>query len=84
MIVDDHPLFREALKTILGRNKRYQVIAEASDSQQGLKLAQSLHPGLVLVDISLPDKSGIQLIRELRKGDPNVKVLVVTVHSQVD
>jgi DNA-binding NarL/FixJ family response regulator len=84
MIVDDHPLFREGLKTIISRNKRYQVIAEAGDSQQGLKLAQSLHPDLVLVDISLPDKSGIQLIRELRKVDPNMKMLVVTMHSKVD
>jgi DNA-binding NarL/FixJ family response regulator len=84
MIVDDHPLFREGLKTIISRNKRYQVIAEAGDSQQGLKLAQSLHPDLVLVDISLPDKSGIQLIRELRTVDPTMKVLVVTMHSKVD
>jgi DNA-binding NarL/FixJ family response regulator len=84
MIVDDHPLFREGLKTIISRNKRYQVIAEAGDSQQGLELAQSLHPDLVLVDISLPDKSGIQLIRELRKADPAMKVLVVTMHSKVD
>jgi DNA-binding NarL/FixJ family response regulator len=84
MIVDDHPLFREGLKTIISRNKRYQVIAEAGDSQQGLKLALSLHPDLVLVDISLPDKSGIQLIRELRKVDPNMKMLVVTMHSKVD
>ena len=84
MIVDDHPLFREGLKTIISRNKHYQVIAEAGDSQQGLKLAQSLQPDLVLVDISLPDKSGIQLIRELRKVDPNMKVLVVTMHSKVD
>ena len=84
VIVDDHPLFREGLKTIISRNKRYQVIAEAGDGQQGLRLAQSLHPDLVLVDISLPDKSGIQLIRELRKVDPNMKVLVVTMHAKVD
>lgn len=84
LIVDDHPLFREGLKTIIERNTRFQVVGEAGTGREGLKKAKSLKPDLVVVDISLPDQSGIQLTREIRGLLSKTRILVVSMHSKID
>ena len=66
LIIDDHPLFREGIRTIIQGDGRYEVIGEAGNANQGLKLAKKLKPDLSLVDISLPDISGFDLIRDIK------------------
>jgi DNA-binding NarL/FixJ family response regulator len=84
MIVDDHTLFREGLKAIIGRNPAYEVVGEAGRGDLAVQMARSLKPDLVLVDISLPDQSGIEVTLQLRKSLPKTAVTMVTMHSKVD
>jgi DNA-binding NarL/FixJ family response regulator len=84
LIVDDHALFREGLKAIIGRNPAYEVVGEAGRGDQALQMARSLKPDLMLVDISLPDQNGIEMALQLRKSQPKTAVMMVTMHSKVD
>lgn len=84
IIIDDHPLFREGLKSIIGRERRYEIVGEAGTARQGLQMARDLHPDLALVDMSLPDKSGLELTADLVKLCLGVRIMIVSMHSKID
>jgi two-component system, NarL family, response regulator LiaR len=77
VLVDDHELVRAALRSILERGE-VEVIGEAETGEQGIGLATELSPDVVLMDLSLPDFSGIEATRRLMKTAPRSNVLVVT------
>ena len=83
LIVDDHPLFREGLKALIERKPGFSVVGEAGTAREGLQLAMELKPELAVVDISLPDKSGIELTRSIRSKLPQIRVLIVSMHSKI-
>jgi len=84
LIVDDHPLFREGLKAIIARIDSYEVVGEAGNGREALHMAQKLGPDLSLLDISLPDQSGIELTPKMLKSAPKMQIMIVSMHSKVD
>jgi len=84
VIIDDHPLFREGLKSIIARARQFDVVGEAGDARKGLEDVKKYNPDLVIVDISLPDKSGIELARAIRSRFPGTRIIIVSMHSKID
>jgi DNA-binding NarL/FixJ family response regulator len=78
LIVDDHPLMREALKTALEDEKDLAVVAEASNGYEAISLVTSHHPDVVLMDLLMPGMDGLEAIARLVDADPNIKILAVT------
>jgi DNA-binding NarL/FixJ family response regulator len=84
LIIDDHPLFREGLKAIIEHDSKFEVVGEAGTGREGLRMVKKLKPDLVLVDISLPDQSGIELTREIRSLLSDTRVMIISMHSKID
>lgn len=84
LIVDDHGLFREGLKAIIARETQYEIVGETGSGREAFKLAQDLNPDLILLDIALPDRSGIELARDIKETLPDVRVMIVSMHSKID
>ncbi|MGI9518187.1 MAG: response regulator transcription factor [Pirellulaceae bacterium] len=82
MIVDDHPMFREALSQRIGMEKEFEVCGEADNEQEALQRLDELHPDLLLVDISLKSGNGIELVKQVRSRFPGVKQLVISTHAE--
>ncbi|MFZ7110541.1 MAG: response regulator [Desulfatiglandales bacterium] len=84
LIIDDHPLFREGLKTLLARQSGYEVVGEAGTAAEGLTKARELGPDLILMDISLPDGNGIEVTRDILRVFSQAKVVIISMHSKID
>ncbi len=82
MMADDHALFRQGLKRILEEIPDLEVSGEAGDGLELLKLLQQSNPDLIILDISMPNLRGLEAIHEIKRADPRMKVLILTMHKE--
>lgn len=82
LIVDDHPMMREGLAQLINHEPDLTVCGEAGSANEALDLVEKLRPDFALVDISLPDKSGLELIKDLQALYPDLPVLVISMHDE--
>lgn len=84
MLADDHVLIREGIKQLLEFDGSMKVIAEASDGIECLEKLKNVKPDILLLDINMPNMNGIDVLKELKKKNDPLKVLILTVHSEVE
>jgi DNA-binding NarL/FixJ family response regulator len=77
LIVDDHPLTREALAGLLSANG-FEVVGQASGGAEAIELAAGLHPGLVVLDLTMPEMDGLEALPRLREAAPDAAIVVLT------
>jgi two-component system, NarL family, response regulator NreC len=81
LLVDDQTILREGIKSLLSFQANLEVIGEAGDGLEAVRLVDKLQPNLVLMDLSMPIMSGVEAIQEIRKKWPEMKLLVLTVNE---
>ncbi len=80
LIVDDHPVVREGLASLIEGRPDMEVIGDAETGEEAIAMFDSLHPDVVLLDLKLPDLDGIQVIETIRKNHGNARILVLTTY----
>src|SRR5512132_22787 len=81
LLVDDHAVVRSGLKMLLGSESGVEIVGEASTAAQAIEQASSLNPDVILMDIGLPDLSGIDATREIKKMFPEMSIVALTIHE---
>lgn len=82
LLADDHTILRQGVRVLLEAQSDMEVVAEAGDGKEALRLAREVHPDLVVMDITMPVMSGIEATRRLKEELPQVGVLVLTMHEE--
>src|SRR6201988_5419634 len=81
LLVDDHPVVREGLRTVLQRRPGWEVVGEASNGAEALEKASSLLPDVIVLDITMPQMNALDVCRIVRQRTPTLEVLFVTQHD---
>ncbi|MGC1402278.1 MAG: response regulator transcription factor, partial [Thermodesulfobacteriota bacterium] len=81
LIVDDNPILREGLKSVLSHSPNFDIVGEAGDGLEAIDSVKKFHPDLVLMDLSMPRMDGIAATREIKKKWPGTKILAFTIHK---
>jgi DNA-binding NarL/FixJ family response regulator len=84
LVIDDHPLFRQGIRWSLEDAGDMEVIGEAENGQEAIKLTERLNPDVVLVDINLPGLNGLEVARVIKRRDPRVGIIVLSVYEDDD
>ncbi len=84
LVVDDHPLFRQGVRFALDMEPGIEVIGEASDGDEALRMARELAPDVVLSDVNIPGPDGIEIVRTLKNQLPHTSVILMTAYDDED
>jgi len=81
LIADDHAVVREGTRTLLEREEDMEVVGEASDGEEAIKLIEELHPDVAILDIAMPKLSGIEVTRRIKPRFPSLAILILTAYD---
>lgn len=81
LLVDDHAVVRSGLKMLLGGQKEMEIVGEAGSAAEALAETERVKPTVILMDIGLPDKTGIEATREIKRKFPDVSIVALTIHE---
>ena len=84
LVVDDHAVVREGIRSVLERQPGFEVVGEAADGASALKLAKSVNPDVVVLDVSMPGGSGLRTAAELRTEAPEARVLILSMYDNAE
>jgi two-component system response regulator NreC len=84
LVADDHPVVRSGIAALLGVDPEIEIVGEAADGEETLRLVETLHPDLVLLDITMPPEDGLKTAQRLKEKHPEVFVLFLTMHEDDD
>ena len=82
LLVDDHAIIREGLRSLLEKQPEIEVIADTDDGRKAVELVRELLPNIVIMDITMPGLNGIEATRQITAGFPAVKVIALSIHSK--
>ncbi|HAS17683.1 MAG: hypothetical protein A2Y48_08840 [Nitrospirae bacterium RIFCSPLOW2_12_42_9] len=83
LIVDDHTLFRQGLRRILESEESFEVMGEAADGNEAIKMAKALNPKIILMDISMPHLNGIDATHKIKRQLPDTYIILLTMHEDL-
>ncbi len=81
LVADDHPMLREGLVAVLGTQQDFEVVGEAADGEEVVRLAESLDPDVILLDLEMPGTDGVEALERLRDAGSTAKTLVFTAYD---
>ena len=84
ILADDHVMIREGIKQLLEFDQKIEVVAQANDGVECLELLQNMDADILLLDINMPRKNGLDTLSEIRRSKKKIKVLMLTVHEEVE
>lgn len=84
MLADDHNLMREGIRQLLEFDGTIEIVGETNDGEECLVALRSLRPHVLLLDINMPKKNGIEVLEEIKREKIDVKVLILTVHNEIE
>jgi DNA-binding NarL/FixJ family response regulator len=84
LIVDDHPLLRRGLRNVISENPRFQIVGEASDGEDAMRLMASLKPDIVIMDIDMPRLNGLEMLRAMRGLSSPARPVILTMYKEED
>jgi DNA-binding NarL/FixJ family response regulator len=84
LVADDHMVVRSGIRHVLESEAGFEVVGEAASGAEALSLAAELHPDVVVLDISMPDESGLQVAARLRAGSDGPRILILSMHDNAE